>query len=202
MKVEWVWRAPWMCAIAVMWLPGVISAQDGAGADSTRGVAVERGGFYRSDDGHFRITFPDSSGSPTENSETVDTEIGPVEMHTAMTATESTVSMIAYSMFPEAAFEDGSGASILDRARDGALANLHATIDREDTIEVNGHVGKAIHFTGTGPNGRPIHGRIDMLMVRPYFYQIMYASENQEDIDAEPMQRFFDSFGLLDEVQE
>lgn len=162
-------------------------------------VSESRGeplGVFRSPDGLFAVVFPERMEQPEQSSEEVETDAGAMTMHTAIATGEADVAMISWTEFPPDAFESGAASAVINGALEGALAQLDAEVLREEERSVGGHPARSVHFSGRGPQGDGIHGRIDMVLARPFFYQLLYASERDGDVEDEAVRFFFDSFGF------
>jgi hypothetical protein len=153
-------------------------------------------GFFMSKDGHFAVTFPVGMGKIQQNIETVPTESGDIDMHIAMATGENNIAMVVWAEYPERSFEPDRVASVLDLARDAAMKNMNAKPVSTKETTVSNYPAESIQFKGTDPNGRDVFGRVDLVLARPYFYQILYGSD-KKDVEQVGIRRLFDSFLVL-----
>lgn len=163
------------------------------GKESTSSATA--GEKLESDAGRFNVQFPDGFPTAKEDTKDVPTKIGTLKMHTFLTELSDAACMIAYSDYPEEAFKGADIDALLDSARNGALNNVHGTMETEEKIEMNGHPGRSIIFTGNS-GGTTIHGRFDYYLVKPRLYQIGYMALSKEKVAESGVMAYFKSFGV------
>lgn len=149
--------------------------------------------LYESEDGSFQINF--MGGTPTVNTESIDTEVGPVDITMFMYEKSSTeLYMISYNDYPSAAIELSSAEEVLANGKNGLVTSMGIThFDLEEDVTKDGFPG--LHFKGTGGS---CHLEYEVYLVKNRLYQIgvlrdgSYAT--QENIDG-----FLGSFTLTGE---
>lgn len=132
---------------------------------------------FVSDEGNFSINFP---GTPTEETQSVPTEVGNIEMVTFMYEKSATeVYMVAYSDYPSALIELSNAKDLLGGAKDGALGTYGATVSTEKDITVDGNPG--MYFKA---NSDSYYVTYEIYLVENRLYQIVilkdgaYATED------------------------
>jgi len=158
-------------------------------------TSAEMGEKISSDTGRFVVQFPSGFPAPTQQTQQVPTKIGTLAMITYLTEQQEAACMVAYSDYPEAAFEGADVNALLDSARNGALNNVNGTMDSEEKITLDGNPGRSIVFTGSS-QGRTIHGRFDYYLVRPRLYQVGYMAMSKEKLGEPGTVAYFKSFAL------
>jgi hypothetical protein len=103
---------------------------------------------------------------------------------------------IAVRTFDKAELGEATPDQIMDAARGALLPKFKGTIDQEDPYVVNGYPARAVFFTGTFEE-KTVFGRVDFVVVKMKFYQMVYTSPNYNDLDRDDVQTFFESFTLL-----
>jgi len=150
-----------------------------------------------SDSGRFVVQFPEGFPAPKQQTQTVQTKIGPLAMITYLTEEKDAACMVAYSDYPEAAFDGADVNALLDSARNGALNNVNGTMTSEEQITLNGHPGRSIIFAGSS-QGQTIHGRFDYYLVKPRLYQVGFMAIDSTKLTQGGTMSYFKSFALSD----
>jgi hypothetical protein len=94
---------------------------------------------YANEDGKFKIAFP---GTPTSSSDNIPTEVGNIEMKSftyEKSATEAY--MVAYSDYPSEMVKQSDAETLLNGAKEGALTSQGATMASEEKITLDGCPG-------------------------------------------------------------
>jgi hypothetical protein len=84
----------------------------------------------------------------------------------------------------------------LDKARDGMVANAHATVLREDQISLGGSPGKQLKLEAKAANGDEFLDRARMYDVnrRVYILQCIFPKAEDSPAIMAKCEKFFDSF--------
>lgn len=201
-------RFHWLTALLVLAL--AISACDkkddapsnDKGKDSTSATKdggsssdASEGKKLASEAGRFSVQFPGGFPDAKESSQNVSTKIGDLTMYTYLTEMDSAACMVAYSDYPDKAFEGADIDALLDSARNGALNNVKGTMESEEKIELNGHPGRSVIFTGNS-GGTTIHGRFDYYLIKPRLYQVGFMSLSRDKVADPGVMAYFKSFGV------
>jgi len=122
------------------------SALAGNSAIEEENSIPEEGDLFTSKDGKFKINF---SGTPTESSDIVPTEVGNIEMTSFMYEKSATEAyMVAYNDYPSEMVKNSSVDDLLDGAKNGSSSSLGITqFDIDKKMEIEGNPGR--HFKGT-----------------------------------------------------
>jgi len=145
---------------------------------------------YRSEADRFAAFFP---GTPTESSKTVNTAIGPIEMKIYGVAKKQTAFSVVLSDYPPEHVKRVGSATILDGARDGAVANTQGKLLSELIIEIAGNPGRDLKISAAGGKGTV---RAKLFLVGSRLYQVLAVTPT-EDSYAPQVGRFLESFKLL-----
>lgn len=154
---------------------------------------------FTSQEGGFSVAFPDGYPSPKVDSSDVSTRIGALKMYTFLAERNDAACMVAYSDYPEDAFDGASVSALLDSARNGALNNVNGKLIKQKSITINGHPGRSVYFRGKS-GGTTIYGRFDYYLVEPRLYQIGYMALRQKSIDTREVKNYFSSFRLAEQA--
>lgn len=148
---------------------------------------------FSSEAGQFSISTP----APLEETQqSVDTPVGPINIHTFTAEQDDAAYVVAYSDYPAAMVEQTNPDELLDSSRDGAIANLGGTLIDEETIDIEGNPGRSL-IIGTDVNDNQaatINSRIYLVDNR--LYQILVVSPDDNDIE-ETSETFLESFSLM-----
>jgi hypothetical protein len=84
---------------------------------------------------------------------------------------------------------------MLEGAKEGAIENMHATLEAEDTISLDGVSGRSIRFTAQN-EGQAMHGRFDYFMVGNRLYQVGFIALTSDGLADDSVQDYFKSFKI------
>lgn len=152
---------------------------------------------YSSKEGRFSITLPPTFPTFQHKQQTQTTAVGDIELHTFLAESSQGACIVGYSDFPPASFVERSAQKMLEDGRDGALGNIKATLEKQESGTVQGHESLTVYGKG-GPVEKPIYVRFKFVLVRPRAYQIGYLSYDRANLDKPGIQAFFKSFRLED----
>lgn len=138
-------------------------------------------------------------GTPTEDQQSVDTLIGPVTFYSFIVEQSTTAYSVAYTDYPEDLVQTSSAESLLAGGRDGAVANVNATLLDEHSISLKGHPG--IEFEAqamAGQSPRQVFFSARFYLVDQRLYQMIVVTQDRIASSADT-QKFLNSFTLLNE---
>jgi hypothetical protein len=175
------------------------SSQSGS-AQQTTAVADPLGEWiaYTAPDGSFSVRLPEE---PEVQEQTIETAEGDVTLAIYAVEGKDAAWLISANTMPPITAEVISSGDedkineILQGGRDGALANLGGTLDREETIDVDGNPGLEVRFTAPGDEEAgidEIKGAARIIMVGPILYQVVVMTM-PEGMD-ETVQPYLESF--------
>jgi hypothetical protein len=148
---------------------------------------------HKSDAGGFSIMFP---GAPQEQVNTIDTDIGPLDMVTTTYEAKNYAYMASYADYPENAFSNTDIEEVLDSARDRAIANVQGTLLSEEKISMGRFPGRS--FKAEINAGQTVlMARICLAGFRLY---MVGAVVPKNDVSLKDNTRFFESFTLEEGV--
>jgi len=141
-------------------------------------------------DGRFTVQMP---GEPKEQTNKVNTAIGPIDVHMFLSAPDpNTAYIVGYSDYPEEMMKKSESDKILDGARDGAVKNVNGKLDGEKKITIDKHPGRDFQIAT-----EHFEGRNRMYLVNARLYQVMVVG-SKEFVTGKDAERFLDSFKLTD----
>jgi len=144
---------------------------------------------FRSSEGAFSVLMP---GTPEESTETLSTEIGPLNLHSFTVNQRERSYGVVYADYPEALVQNTDPEGILDGARDGAVAKVQGKLLSESFIDLDNHPGREIKVESSD---RTATLRARVYLVNNRLYQTVWAGP-KEDSSSEEVDRFLDSFEL------
>ncbi|HEX3999993.1 MAG TPA: hypothetical protein VHX65_15685 [Pirellulales bacterium] len=155
----------------------------------TLGLAAENTEFkpFAPKDGGFTISFP---GKPEESTNTTSTDLGSVVIHelAVKRPKEKETFVLIYSDLPGEMVKGADPETVLNRARDGGAASVHAKPAKETKIELDGNPGRELEVAGLGGT------RLWRLyLVDGRLYQLLVTTESGKP-SPERAKTFFNSF--------
>ncbi len=144
----------------------------------------------RSKEGRFAIKMP---AAPEENMREIETSAGPIALRVQQLEHGGFDYMVGFSDYPDEVLAAREPASILDGARDGAIASIRGKLLAERAISLGEHIGRAVSLLDE--SGEQIL-QMRLLLVGKRLYQFGIATPTR-DRSAEEVARFLDSFALL-----
>ena len=147
---------------------------------------------FSSETGNFSI---DTPGTLEETQQSVETPVGPINIHTFTAESNESAYVVAYSDYPNEIVEQTDPEMLLDSSRDGAVSNLGGTLVEEETIELEGNPGRSLIIdTAAGTEeAATINSRIFLVDNRLYQILVVVPEAVEGEIDSET---FLDSFEL------
>ncbi len=143
---------------------------------------------YNSPEGRYRVSLPREPKLSTQES----TNNSGLKFTQYMAAVEDSgrLFMIGYFDFP-AAFD-------LDKARDGVIEKLKATLLNESAISLGGYPGREIKLSAKESDGTEylVVARIYAVKDRAYFVQFITARSDTAAAGTQAAARYFDSFSV------
>ena len=143
---------------------------------------------FHSNEGRFTVTMP---GDPSQDSSTVKTAIGPVDIHMFHHDEIFLSFLVGYSDFPQRPELIYNTDKMFDGARNEIVRKENATVKSEQPITVDGCPGRLIILE----KDQNLTMKIKMIWQQPRLYQVVIAANDiragSTDID-----RFMDSFKM------
>lgn len=157
--------------------------------DSAQAIELEE---FSPESGGFTVMAPTPM---TENSQQVETAVGPIEVYTFAAQRQDAAYIVAYSDYPAEIVAQNDPATMLDGSRDGALRNVGGTLVSEESIELNGNPGRAVTISTTvGESQREAVVNARLFLVDNRLYQLLVVQPAAADPDS--AQSFLESFSL------
>lgn len=152
--------------------------------------------------GRFSIALPDGYPKPQLENSNVPSEIGQIKlsMYTSVREDQG-VCLVGYSDISSMTITPELKEDMLNGAKEGALAQLNATLEAEEGIMLDGHPGRSIRFTSNNDE-ITLRGRMDYYMVGKRLYQIGFIEISDGALDSEGINNYFSSFKLTSATQQ
>ncbi|MEO0987458.1 MAG: hypothetical protein AAFY20_18195 [Cyanobacteria bacterium J06639_14] len=147
---------------------------------------------FSSEAGQFSISVP---GAFQETQESVETPVGPINIHTFTAEAQNSAYVVAYSDYPTEIVEQSDPQMLLDSSRDGALGNLNGTIVSEEAIALDGNPGRSLVIDTVDPTGDEATIKSRIYLVNNRLYQILVVSPKDQAQEAK-FDAFLESFTL------
>lgn len=147
---------------------------------------------FSSEAGQFSIAVPTTF---QETEQSVETPVGPINIHTFTTEDENSAYVVAYSDYPVEIVQQSDPQMLLDSSRDGALTNLNGTIVSEEPIDLNGNPGRSLIIGATNPGGDKAVINSRMYLVGNRLYQLLVVTPEGQASDR-GVNTFLESFTL------
>ena len=143
---------------------------------------------YLSDAGRYSVLFPEQPTLSTQESSS--TAGYKVTQYRASASDEKATFFIAY-------FDRSSGTTFsFDKARDAIVGKIKGTLLSERRIKLEGHHGRELLISATGPDGTKLLDRARLYSVhkRVYVLQVITVRSEDDAAAAERADRYFASF--------
>ncbi len=144
-----------------------------------------------SEEGGFRVRLPRGFEQPKRE----DSLTGAVLVFTS-TAANETVCQVAVRTFTRQELGQATSDQVMDAARDALLRPYRGAIEQEDRYIVQNCPARAVFFSGTHGD-KAVFGRVDFIFASPRLYQLVVVTTFPIELDRDDVQRFFESFTLL-----
>ena len=149
---------------------------------------------FSSADGAFSVLMP---GTPTEETQTEDTDLGPIDVHLFTFEKGEVAYLVGYNVFPAAVVEAATPAVLLDSARDGQVETVKGTLVSETEITLGTYPGRDLEIQVEGSDGTSSL-RSRLFMVGDRLYQLVVGGPKGQSTSADTI-KFLDSFELVGE---
>lgn len=148
---------------------------------------------FSSGPGNFSVLLP---GTPEEQTQSVDTPAGSIDIHMFLLDQGSSAFMVGYSDYPESLIAQADPMLLLDGARDGAVGNVGGTMRSERELTLNSNPGREIKFDVPDSSDLPGGGYAvaRLYLVQNRLYQVIGMAK--KDVSEEEIIKFLDSFTL------
>ncbi len=149
---------------------------------------------FKSEEGGFSILMP---GTPTEETQTQETELGGIDVHMFTYEEDDVAYMIGYNVLPAAILEASPADPMLDGACDGQVSSVNGTEVSRQEITLGAYPGRDLEIRVDNTDGiTTLHSRI--FLVEDKLYQVMVVGRDGQSAAADTT-KFLDSFKLLEE---
>jgi hypothetical protein len=146
---------------------------------------------FNSTAGGFRVEMP---RYPRSSVQKVSTMMGLIDLHLITVDVGDAGYMVGYSDFPESYVSTGNVDAMLDRARDGAAANVNGRVVKETRMRLGRYPGREFWIEGN-VEGQTGMGQQRIYLVGNRLYQLVVAGP-KDHFPVSDGQRFLSSFAL------
>jgi serine/threonine-protein kinase len=144
---------------------------------------------------HFTATFPEGYPAPKKQTQPLPSVPG-VDLVMWTSETHLGACLIGYIDYKSPSVFAGRTTKVaFDGARDGALANMGATLEDERDFEYQGYPARVFTFKGF-TMGRQIYGRQLLILESYHLYQVMFIGYTKGERDTEDIKAFFDALEI------
>jgi hypothetical protein len=148
---------------------------------------------YRSQSGRYSILMPDK---PKEQTQSVDSAVGALEMHVASFEDRSGAYLVVYVDYPADLIRSGQANDVLDGAAQGGVANVNGKLARQQDFPLGTVPGREIEFDAPAQSAQPAtHVKARYFLVENRLYQVMVVAQQNQGLPTDA-QKFLDSFNL------
>lgn len=147
---------------------------------------------FASEGGNFTIQTPITLA---EDSQSVDTAVGPIEIHTFTAEDRNAAYVVAYSDYPAEMVDQTDPDTLLNGSRDGAVENVGGTLISEDTIDLNGNPGRALVIDAETGDGEEATVNANLYLFENRLYQVLVVVPKGEE-DKVDVEGFLSSFSV------
>jgi hypothetical protein len=158
-----------------------------------RGFTPEVAQEFKSQEGGFSIMTPYAL---KETTQTVDTQIGKIEVHFFSADQSGESFVVVYSDYPSEVVKASDPEKMLDGSRDGAIGNVKGELVSETHISLNEYPGRDLTIRAQDENGQDLFMRGRIFLVENRLYQIMVIVTKGNESNSE-INDFLQSFKLL-----
>lgn len=147
---------------------------------------------FSSEGGNFTVQTPIEL---EESSQSVETAVGPIEIHTFTAEDRNAAYVVAYSDYPAEMVAQTEPEELLDGSRDGAVQNVGGTLISEDTIDLNGNPGRALVIDATTETGEEATVNANLYLFENRLYQVLVVVPKGEEGNVD-VESFLSSFSV------
>ena len=150
---------------------------------------------YQSQTGRYSILMP---GKPKEQTQSVDSAVGALDMHIASFDDRSGAYLVVYVDYPADLIRSGQANDILDGTAQGAVANVNGQLARQQDFPLGTVPGREVEFDAPAQGTQPAtHVKARYFLANNRLYQVMVVAQQSQGALADA-QKFFDSFKLVE----
>lgn len=152
---------------------------------------------FTSEAGKFSIKLPAGYGQPKEETQPLPLPGGgSVDLNTFSSSSGDNAAMFSYSDMTGKADFAGKEKAMLDASRDNVLKSMNATLEKEEDIKIGDHPGRRMIFSLPASATETYQGRLEMYVVEPFSYQVMFISKDRAALESADINNYFSSFKL------
>jgi hypothetical protein len=142
--------------------------------------------------GRFSVSSPYTL---TENTQSIDTQVGAVELHMFSANQPTQTLIVSYSDYPAELVSKSNPDKILDGSRNGMVQNSKGQLLSETRITIDGHPGRELTVSSTADNGQELLLRSRIYLVENRLYQVTVVTI-KDKANPQAIDQFLQSFKL------
>ncbi|HSD82279.1 MAG TPA: hypothetical protein VLG46_00370 [Anaerolineae bacterium] len=147
---------------------------------------------HQSQAGRYSVLMP---GKPKEQMQSMDSDIGTLELHIALFEDRSGAYMVAYVDYPVDLVQFG----ILDGVEQSIATNIDGKLTRQIDFPLGAYPGREAELAAPAQGARPaVFVKIRYFLVSNRLYQLMVTAPQSQGLP-DAAQKFFDSFKLIED---
>lgn len=152
---------------------------------------------FTSFDGRFIVTPP--PGFPAFQSNTVTLSDVNIEIHKFISESAGSGStiIVAYYDLPESV-AGRAPQETLDRARDGALKEVHGRLEKQENLTVKEYPAQSVYLSADLDSGKPVYGRFLTVLKQRRVYLLTHVTLDRAELERPESEAYFKSLTLLD----
>lgn len=172
------------------------SGRDRTGVPAAPGTADGDGLRFASDTGRFRIVLPPGFPEPAESITPLPLPDGTsVELRQYTSVLGNNAVIVGFNTMNGLVVK-GIEKQLLDNAREGTLKRMHATLEKEEEISLDGHPGRRLFILPSPASDTTLKARKQVYVTDSMVYQLYYISTSRKALESPSADAFFDSFTL------
>jgi hypothetical protein len=133
-----------------------------------------------------------------EQSQSVETQVGTIEIHMFVGALGDTAFVVSYCDYPEEVVKANDPKKMLDGSRDGCVANVNGKLALETLLSLEGNPGRELVIDITADDGGQGTVKSRLFLVSSRLYQLIVVAPKGK-VPASVMDDFLQSLKLLAE---
>ena len=150
---------------------------------------------YRSQAGRYSVLMP---GKPKEQTQSVNSAVGTLDMHIASYEDRSGAYLIMYTDYPADLVNLDRADAMLDGGARGAVENVNGNLIQQQDFPLGNIPGREIEFNAPAQGAQPAtRVKVRYFLVNNRMYQVMVVAQQSQGLPVDT-QKYLDSFKLID----
>lgn len=157
------------------------------------------GQMLTSEEGHFSISIPTGFSDVGVESQSVDTEVGPINTINYSASSENSTYIVGSSEYPKDILNaiKGKEQEVFDGAQEGLLMHMRGKITSKNDITIDGHKARTVDFSASVDN-ETLYGKLQLILAEPRLFHLLYITNKKDELNNHDAQEFFNSIKISD----